>query len=145
MSFAQFASHFLVAAVALCVGLRQQSTTGAFMRLRLVSRVSVPGFFLATSVEQISIALQTTDAILTVVTLIQFLLLVAMLMSVAFDARRAVIRFSNAVAAITEEFDGLVVCDGDPAEKALADGHAKRVHIGTTVLTTINHALYGKD
>lgn len=145
MSYAQFVGHFLVAVTAFGIGLRQSSMMGSLMRLRRTSRIAIPGFFFATAAEQASIGLQSSDAVLTAVTLVQFTLLLLMMVSVSLDARRAVLRFSNAVSAIIEEFDGLTICEGDAAEDACKSGFGRRIHVGSTVLATINHALFGEE
>lgn len=145
MSFTQFAAHFLVAVIAFGIALRQSTVIGSFMRLRGISRVGIPGFFFATCAEQVSVATQTTDAVLTVVTFVQFVMLIWMLVGVSLDTRRAIVRFSNAIGAITDEYDGLVVVRGELGEQLAAEGKAEKLHVGSRVLATINHALYGAD
>lgn len=145
MSFPQFAAHFLVAVVAFSVGLRQRSVIGSFMRLRTISRTGIPGFFFATCAEQICIATRATDTVLVVVTLVQFVMLVWMLVGVGLDARRAVVRFSNAISVIIDEYDGLVVTRGELGEQLVKNGKAEKLRVGSRVIATINHALYGTD
>jgi hypothetical protein len=145
MSFTQFAAHFLVAALAVIVAAWQPRIMGSFMRLRRISRTGMPGFFLALAAEQICVATRSPDSVIATFTLVQLMMLVWMLIGVGLDARRAVVRLSNAIAAITEEYDGLVVVRGEAGERLAAEGKAEKLHAGSRVLATINHALYGAD